>query len=97
VSRHRSNECPKRKLVNMADYEDDEKEEVEIVELNDSDFAEERENSGDYVVQRLLYNQKAPDTTQRHQIFYSRCSIKNKACNLTIDNKSCKTSCLEHS
>ena len=39
---HRSNECPKRKQVNIANYEDGGEEEVEIEELNDSGFAEKR-------------------------------------------------------
>jgi len=42
------------------------------------------------VVQRLLCNQKNPDIIQRHQIFYSRCSVKDKVCNLLIDNGSCE-------
>jgi len=37
----RSNECIKRKQVNMTDYEDGRKEEVVIEGLNDSDFVEE--------------------------------------------------------
>jgi len=85
-----SNECPKRKQVNLSDYEDDGEEEVEIEDLGEIDFAEEQEDSVTCVVQRLLCNQKAPDTTQRHQIFYSRCSIKNKVYNLIIDNGSCE-------
>ena len=42
------------------------------------------------MVQWLLCNKKNPDTIQRHQIFYSRCAIKNKVCNLIINNNSCK-------
>ena len=42
------------------------------------------------VVQWLLCNQKNPDTIQRHQIFYSRCSVKNKVCNLIINNDNCE-------
>jgi len=38
----RSNECPKRRQDNMADYEDDGEEEAEIEDLNDSDFSEEQ-------------------------------------------------------
>jgi len=52
----------------MADYEDGE-EEVEIEELNDFDFAEEQGDSVACVVQILLCNQMALDTTQRYQIF----------------------------
>jgi len=65
--------------------------EVEIeTEPEDSDFAVEHGESATCVVQQLLCNQKALDTTQRHQIFYSRCSAKNKVCNLIIDNGSCE-------
>jgi len=71
----------------MADYED----EVEVkikTKLEDSDFTEEHEEPATCVVQRLLCNQKAYDTTQRHQ--YSKCSVKRKVCNLLIDNESCE-------
>jgi len=72
----------------MADYEDED--EVKIkTEPENSDFAEKHGESTTFAVHRLLCNQKAPDTTQRYQIFYSRCSIKNKACNLIIYNRSC--------
>ena len=85
---NKSNECLKRKQVNMTDYEDNEEKGFEIEELNDSDFAEEHGESVICIVQKLLCNQKALDTTQRYQIFCSRYSIKSIVCNLFIDNES---------
>ena len=73
----------------MANYEDEDEMEIET-EPEDSDFAEEHGESATFVVHRLLCNQKAPDTTQWHQIFYSMCLVKNKVCNLIIDNESCE-------
>ena len=58
---HRSNECLKRKQVNVANYRDDEG--VMIEDEIDSDFAEENGDLVVYIVQRLLCNQKSPDTT----------------------------------
>ena len=73
----------------MADYE--EKDDVLIeIEPEDSDFIEEHENLVACIVQKMLCNQKIPDTTQQNQIFYSRCSIKDKVYNLIIDNDSCE-------
>ena len=68
---HRSNECPKRKQVNMTNYEDDGKKEVEIEKLNDLDFAEEQGDSVACVVQRLLCN-KGP----RHYAATSKLLLK---------------------
>ena len=53
----------------MADYKDDKEEEFEIEEPNDSDFAYEKGKSTTCVIQRLLCNQKTPNTIQRYQIF----------------------------
>ena len=49
----------------MVDYEDRREEEVEIEGLNDSDFTKEQGDFVTCVVQRVLCNQKAPDTTQQ--------------------------------
>jgi len=70
----------------MANYEDDEEEELDIEEPNDSDFANKHGESATW----LLCNQKVPNTTQRHQIFYSRYSIKSEICNIIIDNEGCE-------
>jgi len=47
----------------MADYEEEDEEEIET-EPEDSDFSEKYEESAACVIQQLLCNQKAPDTTQ---------------------------------
>ena len=73
----------------MADYEKEDDELMET-ELEDSDFIEEYGNLVAYVIQKVLYNQKIPNTTQRHQIFYSRYSVRDKVCNLIIYNGSCE-------
>ena len=46
----------------MANYEDEDEMKIET-KPEDSDFAEEHEESAAFVVHRLLCNQKAPDTT----------------------------------
>ena len=51
---HGSNECPKKKQVNLADYEDDGEEEVEIEDLNEIDFVKKQGDSVVCVIQRLL-------------------------------------------
>ena len=50
-----SNECPKRKQVNVADYGDEIKE-VVIEDASDSDFTEEHGNLVACVVQKLPCN-----------------------------------------
>jgi len=52
--RHKSNECLKRRPVNMADYEDEDEVLIET-ESEDSDFVEEGE-AATCVIQRLLCN-----------------------------------------
>ena len=86
---HKSNEYLKRRLGNMTNYEDEDEVLIET-EPEDSEFVKEEGEAATCVIQRLLCNQKNPDTTQRHQIFYSRYLVKNKVCNLIIDNDNCE-------
>ena len=74
----------------MADSE--EEDEVQIkTEPEDSDFIEEHEDLIACIIQKVFCNQKIPNTTQQHQIFYSRCLVKDNVCNLIIDNESCES------
>ena len=52
---HKSNEYPKRRQVNMADYEEEDEVQIEI-EPEDSDFAEEHGDLVACFVQKLLCN-----------------------------------------
>ena len=60
---HKSNECPKRRQVNMTDYEEGDDVLVEI-EPEDSDFVEKHGDPIACVIQKVFCNQKIPDTTQ---------------------------------
>jgi len=71
----------------MADYEE---EDDVLIKPENSDFVKVHDDSVACVIQKVLCNQKIPDTTQRHQIFYSRCPLKDKVCNLITDNGSCQ-------
>jgi len=55
--KHRSNECPKGRLVNKEDYEDEDKILIET-EPEDSDFIEEDGKVDTCVVPWLLCNKK---------------------------------------
>ena len=61
---HKSNQCPKRRQVNMTDYEEGDDVLVKT-EPEDSDFIEEYGDHITCVIQKVLCSQKIPDT-QRH-------------------------------
>ena len=61
----------------MADYKENEEEELEIEEPNDSDFVEEHGDAVTCVVQKFLCNQKA--STQRNDIKSSTQGVRSRA------------------
>ena len=77
----------------MADYEEENDVLIET-ESEASDFVEKHGDHVACVIKKVLCSQKILDITQRHQIFYSRCSVKDKICSLIIDNG--RTWSLEH-
>ncbi|KAB5561275.1 hypothetical protein DKX38_006232 [Salix brachista] len=91
---HRSNQCPKRGVVNLIEQGEDTDPEGED-EAEDV-YGEEEIIGGDegellshaLVVRRLLLTPKQENQSQRHNIFRTRCTVDRKVCDIIIDNGS---------
>ena len=84
---HRSNECPKRNLVNFVEREEEETCDNEVLCGPDdgNDFEHEVYTC---VVRKLMLSQKHGDDTQRHKLFHTRCIVKGRKLELIIDSGS---------
>jgi len=94
---HRSNQCPRRSIVNLIEPEEEcpfdiEKEDNEAAYT----YEEEEVTGGDegellsrsLVVQRLLLAPKQKEPSQRHNIFRTRCTVNKRVCDIIIDSGS---------
>ncbi|XP_028555630.1 uncharacterized protein LOC110104616 [Dendrobium catenatum] len=85
---HKSNECPQRQQVHIA--EGDEGIDQEVDEANqDCDSEDVPADEGEALVcvlERLLLAPRQSANLQRHSIFKTRCTIGGKVCDLLIDN-----------
>ena len=85
---HRSNECPKRKAVNVVEKDDDVVENEVCGHDGDNDYEEYEQEEYTYVVRKLMLSSKCGDETQRHKLFRTRCTVQGSLYDLIIDSGS---------
>ncbi|XP_048134036.1 uncharacterized protein LOC115730707 [Rhodamnia argentea] len=83
---HRSSDCPRRRMANIVEHEEEEYEEDWVDEEEVEDEVGEQVNC---VVRRLLLAPRIEDT-QRNQLFRARCTVNGKVCDVIIDSGSCE-------
>ena len=97
--RHCSNNCPERRQANLLEVDGKEKDEEEEEEEEEENAIVDDEYDGvefsvkegmeilNLVLHLILLSPK--EEGQRYSIFHSLCSIKNKVCEVIVDNGSC--------
>ncbi|PON83156.1 Zinc finger, CCHC-type [Trema orientale] len=87
---HLSNNCPNRRSIKLVDEDGGEDEQVLEEDIYEgAEFAEGDEGEEvACIIQRLLFTPKKLDDSQRHKIFQTRSTIRNKVCNVIIDSGS---------
>ena len=87
-------DCPLRKVVHLAEREDGDDNEVcyEPDGYGDDDevYEEDDDEGHNYVVRKLMLMPKQEKSTQRHQLFRTRCTISGKFFELIIDSDNCE-------
>ena len=93
---HRSNECPQRRMVNMAAEISEQCEECDEFMENEDGECEDVvlvADSGEYVncvIQKVLLTPSQPVSSQRNSLFRTRCTINKRVCDVIIDSGSCE-------
>ncbi|PKU77966.1 uncharacterized protein LOC114579829 [Dendrobium catenatum] len=85
---HKSNECPQRKQVQLAEFEEGTDSEGTAVEIT-GQVEDVRADEGEPfvgVMGKLLLAPRQTGMSQRHAIFKTRCTISGKVCDLLIDS-----------
>ena len=72
---HRSNECPKRKAVNVVEKDDDVAEDEVCEPDGDDDYEDYGQEEYNCVVRKLMLSPKCNDDTQHHKLFRTRCTV----------------------
>ncbi|XP_024007244.1 uncharacterized protein LOC112083449 [Eutrema salsugineum] len=88
---HMSRECPNQRVMIITPSGDYESQDEQEDESNDLGEEVEYPDTGELLVTRRVLSVLVhpEETAQRENIFHTRCTVKNKVCNLIIDGGSC--------
>ena len=85
---YHSNECPKRKVVNVVEKDDDVVENEVCGPDRDNDYEEYEQEEYTCVMRKFMLSSKCSDETQHYKLFCTRCTVKASLCDLIIDSGS---------
>ncbi|XP_010276232.1 PREDICTED: uncharacterized protein LOC104611026 [Nelumbo nucifera] len=87
---NRSSDCPRRKVVNMVERDEEEVGDDEVYCGPDGQDEEGTYDHEEYtcIVRKLMLYQRSKDTTQRHRMFRTRCTVQGQLFELIIDSGS---------
>ncbi|KAK4266187.1 hypothetical protein QN277_027147 [Acacia crassicarpa] len=95
---HFQADCPNRRVMTLKEIEEIEHkyEQGPVWDAEQDEIPSEevilRADQGEHLLmlRRVLHAKEAPkEKGQREQIFYTRCTVKEKVCNLIVDSGSC--------
>ena len=88
-----SSDCPLRKTVHLAEREDGNDNKVccepDSYGVDEEVYDEEDDEGQNYVVRKVMLMPTQEGNTQRHQLFWTRCTISCTLFELIIDSGSC--------
>ena len=94
---HRSSECPNRRTINIVERE--EEEEVCCEPNGEDEYYEEVDDGIEpsYVIRRMMLAPKQEGSSQRYQLFRTRCTIGGRVFDLIVDSAATPVACRETS
>ena len=85
---HRSNECSKRKVMNVVEKDDDVVDDEVCGPDDDNDIDDYEHDEYACMVRKLMLSPKCGDDTQCHKLFHTRRTVNGSLFNLIIDSRS---------
>ncbi|KAL8116365.1 hypothetical protein AgCh_022751 [Apium graveolens] len=85
---HKSNQCPRRARVGLATHDEDDNYDIpNEVDEDENEITYEDEGIS-LVLRKLLYTPQHELYDQKHNIFTTKCTVKDRVCDLIIDSGS---------
>ncbi|KAL8116363.1 hypothetical protein AgCh_022749 [Apium graveolens] len=85
---HKSNQCPRRAGVGLATHDEDDNYDIPNEVDEDEDEITYEDEGISLVLRKLLYTPQHELYNQKHNIFTTKCTVKDRVCDLIIDSGS---------